>query len=258
LAYLQDPCGGRVLASALPARASRGRAARQVRAARAPENDVRDLLLPREFLRTSRGRIVHLLRRGPETVDRIAATLNVTANAVRAQLAAMERDGLVRRSGRRPGATRPFQLFELTPQLEQLMSGAYVPFLTHVVRLVSEREPRARVEKLMRQAGHALAVELPARGVRSGSLQNRLNAASDLLNEELGAVTHVTRADGHFVIRGEGCPLAALTEHHPGVCLAIETLLADLLDGPDVRQCCGRDGKPRCCFEVWPRRKARR
>ena len=212
-----------------------------------------DLLLRRKFVRTSRGRIVQLLRRGPTTVDDLATSLNVTPNAVRAQLAAMERDGLVRRSGRRPGATRPFHLFELTPHLEQWMSGAYIPFLTQFVRLVSEREPRHRVENLMRHAGHALAAELGADGLGSGALSRRLAAASDFLNE-LGAVTHVTRADGHFVLRGDACPLAALTEHHPGVCLAVETMLADLLDGPQVRECCEREGKPRCCFRVTPER----
>ena len=209
---------------------------------------MRGLVLGGDFFRSSRGRIVQMLRRGPEAVDTLAATLQVTPNAVRAQLAAMERDGLVRRSGQRPGATRPFQLFELTPRLEQLLSGAYIPFLTHLVRLISEREPADRVEKLMRRAGRALAAELP--GLRAGPLYSRLEAASRLLNDELGAVTEVTRSNGHFVLRGEGCPLAALTGTYPGVCFAIETLLAHLLDGPEVRQCCERNGKPRCCFRV--------
>lgn len=217
-----------------------------------------NLLGRRAVFRSSRGRIVQLLRRGPATVGTLAAALDVTPNAVRAQLAAMERDRVIRRSGQRPGATRPFQLFELTPQLEHLLSGAYIPFLTHLVRLFSEREPRERVEKLMRQAGHALAAEMPPKRVRAGSLQGRLRAATELLNEELGAVIEVTRANGHFVLRGQGCPLAALTERHAEVCLAIETLLGDLLEGVEVRQCCERDGKPRCCFNVSPARPLRR
>lgn len=207
-------------------------------------------LLPGEFLRSSRGRIVRMLRQGPDTVGNIAEMLKVTPNAVRAQLTAMERDGLVRRSGQRPGATRPFQVYELTPHLEQLLSGAYIPLLTHLVRLLSERTPSARIHKLMRRAGHALAAELPAKGVRSGSLHKRVLAASRVLNEELGALTYVTRSAGQFVLRGPGCPLAALTGRHPGVCLTIETLLADLLDDAQVRECCERNGRPRCCFVV--------
>ena len=84
-------------------------------------------MLRQQLLDTSRGRIVTLLRRGGLTVDEIAGQVALTPNAVRAQLMAMERDGVVRRTGRRPGTTRPSHVFELTPEVEQLLSQAYVP-----------------------------------------------------------------------------------------------------------------------------------
>jgi predicted ArsR family transcriptional regulator len=61
----------------------------------------------------------------------------------------------------------------------------------------------------------------------------------------------VEKANGHFVIRGHGCPLAALTGKHPSVCHAIESLLTEVLATP-VRECCDRSGRPRCGFEVFP------
>ena len=54
-----------------------------------------------------RGRIITLLQARPLTIEELATQLRLTANAVRAQLTAMERDGLVQRAGRRPGTTRP-------------------------------------------------------------------------------------------------------------------------------------------------------
>ena len=68
-----------------------------------------------------------MLQRGSATADEIASQLNLTANAVRAQLTRMERDRVVRRSGRGRGTTRPFHVFELTLEVEQLLSRAYVP-----------------------------------------------------------------------------------------------------------------------------------
>ena len=47
-------------------------------------------------------------------------------------------------------------------------------------------------------------------------LGTRVAAANDMLNEELGALTHV-EGNGRYVIRGVGCPLAALTGKHRGV-----------------------------------------
>jgi predicted ArsR family transcriptional regulator len=60
-------------------------------------------MLRRQLLDTSRGRIVTLLQRGGLTVDDISTELGLTGNAVRAQITAMERDGVVKRMGRRPG-----------------------------------------------------------------------------------------------------------------------------------------------------------
>src|SRR5687767_1928714 len=162
-----------------------------------------------QLLDTGRGRIVSLLQRGPLTVDDIASKLELSASGVRAQITAMERDGVVRRRGSRAGATRPSRVFELTPEVEQLLSQAYLPLLTQLVDVFAQTLPERQVEKLMRQVGKQLARELSG-GRPSGPLRSRVVAASQLLNEQLGAVTRVEE-NGRYAIRGEGCPLSALT-----------------------------------------------
>lgn len=204
--------------------------------------------LHREFLESSRGRIVGVLRRGSATVDDMAAELTVTGNAIRAQLASMERDGLVQKAGVRRSATRPSRTYELTPELEQLLSRAYIPLLTQLVKQFAAHESPARFDRIMREAGRGLAQDsLPA--FPAGTLASRAGAASQWLNRELGTSTEVRKADGGFVLRGNGCPLAAVTGKHPGVCHAIESVLAELLDAT-VKECCDRTERPRCCFEV--------
>jgi DeoR family transcriptional regulator, suf operon transcriptional repressor len=203
-----------------------------------------------DFLESTRGRVIGVIRRGKVTVDEIASELRLTGNAVRAQLATLQRDGLVRAAGVRPGATRPSQTYELTPELEHLLSRAYLPLLTHLVRLFAANEPPAKFDAVMRQAGQNLAREI-ATPFPTGPLNARVGMACQMLNRDLGASTKAEKSNGSFVIRGSGCPLAALTGKHRGVCLSIESLLAELLQTP-VRQCCERAEKPRCCFEVLP------
>jgi predicted ArsR family transcriptional regulator len=205
-------------------------------------------MLRKQLLDTSRGRVVAVLQRGAQTVDDVAAKLGLTTNAVRAQLTAMERDGVVRKMGQRPGTTRPFHVFELTPEVEQLLSRAYIPLLAHLVRIFLEGLPGAQVDALLRAAGKGLAGELSAGRRLSGNLRSRVFAASEIMNEQLGAVTRV-QENGGYVIRGEGCPLAALTGKHPAVCLAMESFVADMV-AASVHQCCDRRGRPRCCFEI--------
>jgi len=72
--------------------------------------------------------------------------------------------------------------------------------------------------------------------------------ANEVLNKQLGAVTRVEE-NGRYVIRGEGCPLSALTGKHPAVCGAMESLVKELV-GASVHECCARDQRPRCCFEI--------
>ena len=205
-------------------------------------------MLRQQFLDTSRGRIVSLLRTGGRTADEVATKLGLTRSAVQVQISAMERDGVVKKVGKRPGTTRPSYVYELTPETEQLLSKAYVPLLTQLVAAFAEALPAEQVETLLRSTGKGLARELSRDKRIAGGVKSRVAAASELMNEHLGALTHV-EANGAIVIRGAGCPLAALTGKHRGVCLAMESLVAEIV-GVAVRECCDREARPRCCFQV--------
>ena len=204
--------------------------------------------LRQQLLDSSRGRIVTVLRTGGLTADDIARTLGLTRSAVRLQITAMERDGVVRKVGKRPGTTRPSYIFELTPEVEQLLSKAYIPLLTGLVDVFAEALPADQIEALLRKIGIGLAQQV-IRGKRvSGGLESRAAAASALMNEHLGAMTRV-ESNGAITIRGAGCPLAALTGKHKGVCLAMESLVTAIVGVP-VKECCDRDDRPHCCFEM--------
>jgi predicted ArsR family transcriptional regulator len=205
-------------------------------------------MLRSQVVDTTRGRIVTLLQRGGLTADDIATALGLTANGVRAHMIAMERDGIVRGAGRRRGLTRPSRLFELTPEVEQLISRAYIPVLTQLVRVLATRLPPAQLESLLRQAGTALADELLMGKRPAGTLDARVRAASTFINEQLGGLTRIER-NGRYRIVAAGCPLAALTGNHRAVCLAMEQLVTRVA-GARAHECCDRSNRPRCCFEI--------
>jgi predicted ArsR family transcriptional regulator len=60
--------------------------------------------LDRRFFESTRGRIVTLLRRSGFTVEELARELGLTNNGVRANLATLERDGIVWQLGFARGA----------------------------------------------------------------------------------------------------------------------------------------------------------
>ena len=179
------------------------------------------------------------------TVDEIAARLGLTGNAIRPQLAALERDGMIQRSGIRRGTSKPSQIYALSPEAELMFSRAYPPILTELLHVLSAKVAPADFDALMREVGSRLLADRPR---PIGTAPQRAQAASKLLNE-LGGLARVEEQDGGLVIRSDGCPLAAATLRHPEACNAVESLLAEFT-GLLVRKCCDREERPRCCFEV--------
>jgi len=193
----------------------------------------------------TRGRIIDLIRRAPSTVTEIASALDLTYNAVRGHLTALERDGLVRTGEPRRGGTRPSAVYVLAPGVDDALSRAYMPFASHLVRTLSDSLPEPQLDEIMRAVGRRLSTEWPR---PHGTLTQRVESASALL-QELGAPNEVRRSNGTLEIRGFGCLLAAAVHGKPHVCRAMEALLGALLDTA-VRECCDRDERPRCCFSI--------
>ena len=196
--------------------------------------------------------MVTLLRRSGRTVDELAQELNLTDNGVRAHLATLERDGIVRQWGsvrRGSGGGKPAYVYELTPKAEDLFPKAYEPTLHQLLDVLAERLGPDETEALLRAAGHRMAEgwSLPPGDVRA-----RLEASADVLNE-LGGLAELEERDGTLVIRGYSCPLVAVVPDHPEVCRMAETLVTELAGVP-VQERCDRGERPRCCFEVATRR----
>lgn len=191
------------------------------------------------------GRIMVLLRRGGMTVDDLAAALGLSGNAVRPQLAVLERDGLVERAGVRRGASRPARVYTLSHDAELLFSRAYIPILTELLHVLDSRLEPPEFDALMRQVGGRLMAGRPR---PAGDVRQRAEAASELLNS-LGGLARVEQENGSLLIRSDGCPLAAATRRHPEACNAMESLLSEFT-GLRVTKCCDRDERLRCCFEL--------
>jgi predicted ArsR family transcriptional regulator len=201
-----------------------------------------------KFFESTRGRMVTLLRRSGRTVEELARALGLTDNGIRAHLAVLERDGIVRQRGsvrRGSGGGKPAYVYELTVEAEDLFPKAYEPTLRRLLDVLAERLGPEESEALLRSVGRRLVEgkTVPTHGTRV-----RLEEAVGVLNE-LGGLAELEEQDGTLVIRGYSCPLAAVTPDHPEVCRLAEALVAEVAGVP-VHERCDRSERPRCCFEV--------
>ena len=193
----------------------------------------------------TRARVIAALRRGSTTLEELVSELGLTRTAIRLQLASLERDGHVSRRGVRPGRTKPAHVYELTGEGERQLSRAYIPVLTELLHVLSERLSQSEFDAVMRAVGRGLLAET----VRPrGDLHARVDAASALL-DQFGGMTEVVDEGPDLIIRSHGCPLAATAIDHPETCNAMESLVSEFV-GSAVTQRCDRIGRARCRFHI--------
>jgi Predicted transcriptional regulator len=197
-----------------------------------------------------RGRIIALLRRGERSVEELASELEVTDNAVRAQLQTLERHGVVHQARvRREGAVgKPAVMYEIAPDAESLFSSAYAPVLKALLVSLEQRLDGPELDAVFRDAGRRLALEMGGDATPSKQLEARVRSAAGVLTA-LGAEIDVEREPGGFLLRGHACPLSEAVRAQPKVCHAIQELVAGVT-GATVHECCDRDGHARCRFEI--------
>ena len=199
------------------------------------------------LLDSTRGRVVAILRRSAQTVNDLAAALELTDNAVRLHLSALERDGLVEQSGvRREGAGKPAYVYSATPDAEALFPKPYDRVLAELLAVLEERHTPEQVEEWLREVGARLGRPAAA---APGPLRERAAHAAAVLTD-LGGLAEVDEGDdGALRIQGYRCPLGALATSHPVTCRLAEALVSELVGAPVV-EACERGERPRCAFRV--------
>lgn len=197
-------------------------------------------------LGSTRIQLLRLLRRSRQSINDLAAALGITDNAVRTHIASMQRDGMVRTAGVERGTGgKPAQLYELTPEAEEMFPKAYAVVLNALLELLEERQGRAGVEALLREIGVRTG---DAGAPTAGAEEERVRGAAELLRQ-LGGDVEVERTETGWRIRGYGCPLSAVVKEHDEACSMVESLVQGVT-GLTTRECCDRTDRPRCSFLI--------
>jgi predicted ArsR family transcriptional regulator len=201
-----------------------------------------------QALPPARHAVLDLIRRGERTVNTLAVQLRISDNAVRVHLIALERDGLIKRSGivRSGTVGQPAAEYDITPAGEQELSKAYPAALAALAAAAGDRlDARAR-RALFLEAGKRLAESTSS--MHSGTLQERAESCAALI-DSLGGRTSVTSSKAAAIIEGAGCPLATAVRGEPSTCFMIEAMI-EAHGGVHAEQLCTHGDKPSCRFRV--------
>jgi predicted ArsR family transcriptional regulator len=193
----------------------------------------------------TRGKLLRLLRRPPQTVTGLAAALGLTDNAVRLHVAALGRDGIVEQVGtQRDTGGKPARVYGLTKEGEELFPKAYATVLAALVEEIATQDGPEHAIALLRSVGGRLA----PRAAAPADAAKRVAAAAGALRS-IGGDVEVNRTEGGWLLQGYACPLSAVTGNHPEVC-ALAKALVEQATGLPVTECCDRSDRPRCAFRI--------
>ncbi len=202
------------------------------------------------FFQTTRGKIARSLRRrhSASAVD-LAEEFDVSPNAIRQQLLALERDGYVVERSVRRGPTKPTLEFSLTPAAEALFPQRYDKMLNAVLREVRESYGEDGLETVLGKLS-TRAAESYRKKLRAPDVKGRAFELAELLRDNGVEADVVVNEAGGIELREHNCPYGQTVGEHPEVCSIIHSVLRETVSPDTIQIESIATGGESCRFEL--------
>lgn len=160
-----------------------------------------------------------LLKQGTATAGAIAKQLEVTPQAVRRHLKALESNGLIEHQTAQEGIGRPNHLYKLSRQGREHFPDQYDQFALSLLNTVADTMGPEHVGKLLKHQWQSKAQEYREK-LGEAPLKERMQRLVKLRQAE-GYMAECHPADAEqdaFVITEYNCAIAQIAESYPRVC----------------------------------------
>ena len=182
------------------------------------------------------------------TADELSAQLTITRNAVRQHLAALENDGLVKKSVTRASGGRPEQLYVLTDKGNECFPRHYAWFAQLLLQSVQQESGAEglseRLSTMGAQMGKQLRVQYPELVSRGEKIQ-KLSEVMD----QLGYNARSAGGEKKEMIEADNCVFHTLALMNPIICKFDLALLSAFTDSAVDHQECMAKGGNVCRFK---------
>lgn len=193
-----------------------------------------------------------LRHKGGLTVDELGTRLQVTRNAIRQHLAALEGSGFVEYGESKATGGRPTQLYVLSQKGRELFPRQYSWLAQLILDSVKQEGGgdalRKRLAAMGTKVGNQLRAQHPALRTRS----DRVLKLAELM-EQLGYNTASTTVLNPTVISADNCVFHDLALKDPEVCQFDLALLATFTESRVDHQECMAKGGHVCRFKFRPK-----
>ncbi|SSW70610.1 metalloregulator ArsR/SmtB family transcription factor [Achromobacter veterisilvae] len=177
--------------------------------------------------------LMTLKTRGPQSVAVIAKAMDVTAEAVRQQMARLHADGLVDSESRSAGRGRPTQIWFLTEAGHARFPDTHAEMTVQMIGAIRQVFGDDGVDKLIqvREAAMLSSYREAMRGARN--LKGRLERLAEIRCAE-GYMAELRKEGADFLFIENHCPICSAAKACMGFCRS-ELDLFHLVLGDDVQ-----------------------
>lgn len=157
-----------------------------------------------------------LKKQGDMTAEDLARALGLTASAVRQQLTALQRDGLVAFAEVRDGPGRPRHRYHLTAAADGLYPRTYAQLTNELLDYVGQADPDL-IEQVFRQRRQR-RIEGAISRLADKDLAGKVTELAHILDEDGYLAEAVPRGDGTFLIVEHNCAILGIALRYGQAC----------------------------------------
>lgn len=194
-----------------------------------------------------------LKSKGGLTVVELAAQLNITRNAVRQHVVALENEGLLTHGESRPSGGRPEQLYVLTEAGKELFPRHYSWFAQLVVESLKQEAGAEALRARLKDMGARVAGQLRGQQGALDSPQQKAAKLAEIMAQLGYDASALPVADNVPVIEADNCVFHHLAMADPDICEFDLALMSSFADAEVEHQECMAKGGNVCRFRLKPK-----
>lgn len=168
-----------------------------------------------------------LKKRGEARADELAATLGITASAVRQHLGGMVASGLVGFREQKGSPGRPKHVYHLTPAAEALFPKTYTELTNELLAYVESQDPDM-LDRAFEQRRRRRVERARARLGRFG-FDRRVKELARILDEDGYLAEFERSGNGRYRITEHNCAILGVAERYRQACTTEISFIREVL-----------------------------
>jgi DeoR family suf operon transcriptional repressor len=192
-----------------------------------------------------------LKKRGEQGADQLATATGLTISAVRQQLNALQKDGLVAFTERRAGPGRPRHLYHLTAAAEGLYPRAYAELTNELLDYVGDAQPEL-VDEIFRRRRQRRIDNAMIR-LEGKDFAGKVNELTSILDEDGYLAEAIAQVDGSYLVVEHNCAILGIALRYGQACGTELDFIKTILPQARVERTSHMiQGAPNCSYVIAP------